>query len=98
MRELIVTSAVFVQESVPDRTGFHYAMLSLAAWPSLLLTVSDIWRDKDVVSRDIDDRLYSRACHTLSQVSERSQRSAHRGQLTRATHTHRSLADLIGRQ
>ncbi|XP_043201300.1 ATP-binding cassette sub-family G member 8-like [Amphibalanus amphitrite] len=56
------------QETVPDRTGFHYAMLSLAAWPSLLLTVSDIWREKDVVSRDIDDRLYSRACHTVSQI------------------------------
>ncbi|XP_037076874.1 ATP-binding cassette sub-family G member 8-like [Pollicipes pollicipes] len=53
------------QENVPDRVGFHYAMMSLALWPTLLLTVSSVWRDKDVVTGDVSDRLYSRVCHTF---------------------------------
>ncbi|XP_037091076.1 ATP-binding cassette sub-family G member 8-like [Pollicipes pollicipes] len=56
------------QENIPDRLGFHYTMMSLALWPLLLLSISEVWQEKDAVSRDVGDRLYSRLCLIVSKL------------------------------
>ena len=48
----------FNQESINNRYGFHYVMSVLAHWPVLLMAVSEVWRDKPAVARDIGDGLY----------------------------------------
>ena len=53
---------------MPDRVGFHYAVMALALWPLLLLSISEVWREKDSVSRDVADRLYSRLSLIVSKV------------------------------
>ena len=57
------------QENVPDRLGFHYTVMALALWPLLLLSISEVWKEKDSVSRDVADRLYSRLSLIVSKVS-----------------------------
>lgn len=56
------------QESIPDRLGFHYTMLSLAPWPLLLLAINGVWREKDTVTHDVADRLYTKFAYVFSKV------------------------------
>ncbi|XP_043227809.1 ATP-binding cassette sub-family G member 8-like [Amphibalanus amphitrite] len=56
------------QENVPDRLGFHYTVMALGLWPLLLLSVSEVWKEKDAVSRDVADRLYSRLSLVVSKL------------------------------
>lgn len=57
------------QESVNNRAGFHYAMAALGLWPVLLMAISEVWRDKPAVARDIGDGLYSRGIYIITKVS-----------------------------
>ena len=56
---------------MPDRLGFHYTVMALALWPLLLLSISEVWKEKDAVSRDVADRLYSRLSLIVSKVRRR---------------------------
>lgn len=57
------------QESVNNRAGFHYSMAGIALWPVLLMAISEVWRDKPAVARDIGDGLYSRGIYIVTKVS-----------------------------
>ncbi|XP_075528671.1 ATP-binding cassette sub-family G member 8 [Dermacentor variabilis] len=56
------------QEHVLDRLGFHYALLALCLWPLLLGDITDVWREKAYVSRDINERLYNGIAYIISKL------------------------------
>jgi len=56
------------QENVNDRLGFHHVMMSVGLWPILLSTASEVWRSKPAVTRDVEDRLYSRFSYALTKT------------------------------
>ncbi|XP_077500584.1 ATP-binding cassette sub-family G member 8 isoform X2 [Amblyomma americanum] len=57
------------QEHVLDRLGFHYALLGLCLWPLLLGDVTDVWREKTFVMRDINERLYNGIAYIISKLT-----------------------------
>ncbi|CAL4143800.1 unnamed protein product, partial [Meganyctiphanes norvegica] len=57
------------QESINNRYGFHYVMGVLAHWPVLLMAISEVWRDKPAVARDINDGLYSRPIYIFTKIA-----------------------------
>jgi len=56
------------QENVNDRLGFHHVIMSVGLWPILLSTASEVWRSKPAVTRDVEDRLYSRFSYALTKT------------------------------
>ncbi|XP_069955639.1 ATP-binding cassette sub-family G member 8 isoform X2 [Cherax quadricarinatus] len=56
------------QDNVNNRAAFHYVMVGLALWPILLMAVSEVWRDKPALARDVDDGLYSRAIYISTKI------------------------------
>lgn len=57
------------QEDINDRLALHYVMASVALWPTLMLMINDVWKEKDSMARDIKDRLFGRFVHFISKVS-----------------------------
>lgn len=57
------------QDNVNNRVAFHYVMAGVALWPVLLLTISEVWRDKPAVARDVGDGLYSKGIYIFTKVS-----------------------------
>jgi len=43
-------------------------MMSVGIWPILLSTASEVWRSKPAVTRDVEDRLYSRFSYALTKT------------------------------
>jgi hypothetical protein len=56
------------QEDINDRLAFHYVLGSVAIWPTLMLMISDVWKERDSVARDVKDRLFGRWVHFVSKV------------------------------
>ncbi|XP_066990299.1 ATP-binding cassette sub-family G member 8 isoform X1 [Macrobrachium rosenbergii] len=56
------------QEGVNNRAGFHYAMAGLGPWPVLLMAISEVWRDRPAVARDVEDGLYSRGVYIVTKT------------------------------
>lgn len=56
------------QDNVNNRANFHYVMATLALWPVLLMAISEVWRDKPAVARDVADGLYSKGIYILTKV------------------------------
>ncbi|XP_050735223.1 ATP-binding cassette sub-family G member 8-like [Eriocheir sinensis] len=56
------------QDNVNNRATFHYVMASLALWPVLLMAISEVWRDKPAVARDVADGLYSKGIYILTKI------------------------------
>lgn len=56
------------QEHVMDRIAFHFAMLAVAPWPIFLNVISDVWSFKDIISKDVNDGLYSKMAYILSKM------------------------------
>ena len=40
-----------LQENIGDRFGFHHVMMAVMLWPTLLVMIADVWRDKRSVTR-----------------------------------------------
>ena len=59
---------VFAQENVNDRLGFHHVMMVVGVWPILLNIVTEVWTSKPQVTRDLDDRLYSKFAYSVTKV------------------------------
>ena len=57
------------QENIGDRFGFHHVMMSVSLWPTILIMIADVWRDKRPVTRDVEDRLYSKLAYLVTKVS-----------------------------
>lgn len=60
------------QDNVNNRATFHYVMASLALWPVLLMAISEVWRDKPAVARDVADGLYSKGIYIITKVGRES--------------------------
>lgn len=56
------------QEDINDRLAFHYVLATVAIWPTLMLMISDVWKERDSVARDVKDRLFGRWIHFFSKV------------------------------
>ncbi|XP_045119789.1 ATP-binding cassette sub-family G member 8-like isoform X1 [Portunus trituberculatus] len=56
------------QDNVNNRANFHYVMATLALWPVLLMAISEVWRDKPAVARDVADGLYSKGIYILTKI------------------------------
>ena len=56
------------QENVNDRLGFHHVMMCVGVWPMLMNVVTDVWRSKPSLTRDVDDRLYSKLVYGVTKV------------------------------
>ena len=57
------------QEDINDRIALHYVLATVSIWPTLLLMISDIWREKNIIAHDTKDRLYGRFAYFVSKVS-----------------------------
>lgn len=57
------------QEFVLDRIGMYYVIMGVALLPMMLNYITDVWRDKDIVSRDIREGLYSRLAYLMSKLT-----------------------------
>ena len=57
------------QENIGDRFGFHHVMMSVSLWPTILIMIADVWRDKRPITRDVEDRLYSKLAYLVTKVS-----------------------------
>ena len=42
--------------------------MSVGVWPMLMALITDEWRNKRAVSRDVEDRLYSKAIYIFTKV------------------------------
>ena len=67
---------IFEQDSVDDRIGFHYVFMCVGVWPTLLASISEDWRAKPAVTRDVEDRLYSKATYLFTKVRDSEQKKA----------------------
>jgi len=56
------------QENVGDRLGFHHVMMCVGVWPMLLNMVTQVWRSKPPLTRDVDDRLYSKLVYGVTKA------------------------------
>ena len=56
------------QENASDRLGFQHVMMTVGVWPMLLSLATGAWKSKPALTRDVDDRLYSRMVFGISQV------------------------------
>ena len=56
------------QEDINDRLAFHYVLGSVAIWPTLMLMITDVWKERDSLARDVKDRLFGRWVHFVSKV------------------------------
>ncbi|EFA09595.1 ATP-binding cassette sub-family G member 8 [Tribolium castaneum] len=55
------------QLNLNDRLGYHYSVMCVMSWPLLLLlTLSEVQRNKNTVERDIKDGLYTRLTYIVS--------------------------------
>lgn len=60
------------QLNLNDRLGYHYSVMCVTSWPLLLLlTLSEVQRNRNTVERDIKDGLYTRLTYIVSKVSIR---------------------------
>ncbi|XP_042910470.1 ATP-binding cassette sub-family G member 8 isoform X2 [Parasteatoda tepidariorum] len=57
------------QEHIEDRFGFYYVMLTMGVWPTLLYTISRIWKEKATVVRDTRERLYHKFTYALCKLT-----------------------------
>ncbi len=48
--------------------GFHYVFMCVGIWPTLMSLISEEWRGKRSVTRDVDDRLYSKVAYLFTKV------------------------------
>lgn len=57
------------QLTLNDRLGYHYAVMGLMAWPLLLLlTLTEVRRNRRTVERDIKDGLYGRTTYIITKT------------------------------
>jgi len=59
---------IFGQENINDRLGWHHVMMSVATWPLILNFLSDLWRHKPMLTRDLDDKLYSKLAYSITKI------------------------------
>ena len=43
--------------------------MAVGIWPMLLSLITDEWRNKTSVTRDVEDKLYSKAAYIITKVS-----------------------------
>ena len=58
----------FEQDNINDRLGFFHVIMSVGIWPMLLTFISQSWREKRPVTRDVEDRLYSKFAYIITKV------------------------------
>lgn len=56
------------QEDINDRLALHYVMATVAVWPTLMMMITDVWRERDSLARDLQDRLFGRFVYFISKV------------------------------
>ena len=44
--------------------------MSVGVWPMLMALITDEWRNKRAISRDVEDRLYSKAIYIFTKVKQ----------------------------
>ena len=49
--------------------------MSVGVWPMLMALITDEWRNKRAISRDVEDRLYSKAIYIFTKVIQCSRSS-----------------------
>ncbi|XP_040564085.1 ATP-binding cassette sub-family G member 8 [Lepeophtheirus salmonis] len=53
----------FDQDNINDRLGFHHVMMSVGIWPMMMAMITNEWANKMPISRDVDDKLYSKMAY-----------------------------------
>ena len=59
---------MFGQENINDRLGWHHVMMGVAPWPLILLSLSDLWRRKPMLTRDLEDALYTKTAYSITEI------------------------------
>uniref|UniRef100_A0A0P5XID2 ATP-binding cassette sub-family G member n=1 Tax=Daphnia magna TaxID=35525 RepID=A0A0P5XID2_9CRUS len=57
------------QEDINDRLALHYVLGTVAIWPTLMLMITDVWKERDSLERDVKDRLFGRWVHFASKTT-----------------------------
>lgn len=58
----------FEQDNINDRLGFFHVIMAVGIWPMLMAMISEGWRDKLPVTRDVEDGLYSKFAYIITKV------------------------------
>ena len=64
-----IKDPIFEQDNINDRLGFHHCIMAVGIWPMLLCMISEAWREKGPVTRDVEDGLYSKLAYIMTKVS-----------------------------
>lgn len=59
---------IFEQDNISDRFGFHHVLMAVGIWPMLLAMISDSYREKRPITRDVEDGLYSKFAYIVTKV------------------------------
>merc|ERR1719362_2207415 len=59
---------MFGQENINDGLGWHHVMMGVAPWPLILLSLSDLWRRKPMLTRDLEDALYTKTAYSITEI------------------------------
>lgn len=59
---------IFEQDNINDRLGFFHVLMAVGIWPMLLTMISEVWREKRSVTRDVEDGLYSKLAYIITKV------------------------------
>ena len=59
---------IFEQDNINDRLGFFHVLMAVGIWPMILTMISDAWREKLPVTRDVEDGLYSKFAYIFTKV------------------------------
>ena len=69
-KKMEINSISILKDNINDRLGFHHVFMSVGVWPMLMALITDEWRNKRAISRDVEDRLYSKAIYIFTKVKE----------------------------
>ena len=62
---------IFEQDNINDRLGFFHVLMAVGIWPMLLTMISETWREKRSVTRDVEDGLYSKFAYIITKVRKK---------------------------
>ena len=65
----------YEQDNINDRLGFHHCIMAVGIWPMLLSMISEAWREKRPVTRDVEDGLYSKLVYSQSDKHTKCKKS-----------------------
>lgn len=63
-----ISDPLFEQDNIGDRYGFHHVVMVVGIWPMIMAMISESWREKRSITRDVEDGLYSKFAYIVTKT------------------------------